>query len=100
VLVVRDGDRLLAMADRCTHRGGPLHEGDLVTGGVPGVGGRNAGVGGVNGCVECPWHQSRFRLEDGAIEAGPATFPQPRYEVRVRGDALEVRAAAGVARRG
>ncbi|HUP84172.1 MAG TPA: Rieske (2Fe-2S) protein [Acidimicrobiales bacterium] len=74
VLVVREGDRLLALADRCTHRGGRLHEGDVVV-----------------GCVECPWHQSRFRLEDGEVAQGPATRPQPRYEARVLDGVVEVR---------
>jgi nitrite reductase/ring-hydroxylating ferredoxin subunit/uncharacterized membrane protein len=77
VLVVREGDRLLALADRCTHRGGPLHEGKVVV-----------------GCIECPWHQSRFRLTDGEVEQGPATQPQPVYEARVVGDDLEVRRRA------
>ena len=74
VLVVRDGDRLLALADRCTHRGGPLHEGRVVV-----------------GCIECPWHQSRFRLSDGEVERGPATQPQPRFEARIVDGGLEVR---------
>ena len=74
VLVVPDGDRLLALADRCTHRGGPLHEGKVVV-----------------GCVECPWHQSRFRLTDGEVEQGPATQAQPVFEARVVDDRLQVR---------
>jgi len=74
VVVVRDGSRLLALADRCTHRGGPLHEGSVQ-----------------DGCISCPWHGSIFRLEDGEVEQGPATAPQPTYEVRERGGRLEVR---------
>jgi nitrite reductase/ring-hydroxylating ferredoxin subunit len=74
VLVVREGDRLLALADRCTHRGGPLHEGKVVV-----------------GCIECPWHQSRFRLSDGEVEQGPATQAQPVFEARVVDGNLEVR---------
>jgi nitrite reductase/ring-hydroxylating ferredoxin subunit/uncharacterized membrane protein len=75
VLVVQEGDRLLALADRCSHRGGPLHEGDVVL-----------------GCIECPWHQSRFRLEDGEVAQGPAVHPQPRYEARLVDGVVEVRA--------
>ena len=74
VLVVRQGGRLLALADRCTHRGGPLHEGPLS-----------------DGCVTCPWHGSVFRLEDGEIERGPAALPQPKYEARERDGRIEVR---------
>ncbi len=74
VLVVRDGLRLVAVADRCTHRGGPLHEGPVE-----------------GGCVTCPWHGSVFRLEDGEVERGPAALPQPKYEARERDGRIEVR---------
>ena len=74
VLLVRSGTQIHAIADRCTHRGGPLHEGQLV-----------------DGCIECPWHGSRFRLTDGAVERGPATRPQPRLETRIAGDRVQVR---------
>ncbi|HET9443648.1 MAG TPA: Rieske (2Fe-2S) protein [Acidimicrobiales bacterium] len=70
-----DGDRA-ALSDRCTHRGGPLHEGSVE-----------------RGCVTCPWHGSVFALGDGEVVRGPATFSQPRYETRVRAGRLEVRAA-------
>jgi len=74
VLVVRDGAALRALADRCTHRGGPLSEGSVC-----------------DGVVQCPWHGSRFRLADGSVERGPATRPQPSYDVRVRDGWVEVR---------
>lgn len=64
------------LADRCTHRGGPLSEG-VVEG----------------NCVTCPWHGSRFDLIDGHVVRGPASVPQPVYEVRVTGDGTEVRRA-------
>jgi nitrite reductase/ring-hydroxylating ferredoxin subunit/uncharacterized membrane protein len=73
VLLVRQGDVVRAMADRCTHRGGPLSEGPVV-----------------GDCVECPWHGSRFRLSDGQVERGPATRPQPVLRARVRDGRVEV----------
>jgi nitrite reductase/ring-hydroxylating ferredoxin subunit len=76
VLLVRSGGTIHALAGRCTHRGGPLADGELV-----------------DGCVECPWHGSRFALEDGSVERGPAAFPQPLYETRVRDGRVEVRRA-------
>jgi nitrite reductase/ring-hydroxylating ferredoxin subunit/uncharacterized membrane protein len=79
VLLIRTEGRIVALADRCTHRGAPLHEGRLV-----------------DGWVECPWHGSRFRLTDGpvgSVARGPATRPQPAYEVRVRAGTVEIRAA-------
>ena len=78
VVLVRQGERVYALADRCTHRGGPLHEGTLV-----------------DGCIECPWHGSRFRLEDGSVERGPATGPELAYDVRLRDGMVEVRPHGG-----
>ncbi len=78
VLLLRRGGRLTAMADRCTHRGAPLHEGRMV-----------------DGCVECPWHASRFALDPaarGRVEQGPATRPAPVLEVREHEGRVQVRA--------
>lgn len=62
-----------ALADRCSHRGGPLSE------------------GGVEGsCIVCPWHQSAFDGPSGRPERGPATIPQPAYEWRLEDGALQV----------
>lgn len=66
VMLARHDGGIVALADRCTHRGGPLHEGTIV-----------------DGCVECPWHGSRFALADGTVVAGPAVRPQPVLQVRV-----------------
>jgi nitrite reductase/ring-hydroxylating ferredoxin subunit len=74
ILLYRRGDRVFALADRCSHRGGPLHEGQVH-----------------DGQVTCPWHQSTFRLDDGSTLQGLATAPQPCYDVRVRDGAVEVR---------
>jgi len=75
VLVTRQQDQVYALAATCSHLGGPLAEGKVE-----------------NGCVVCPWHGSRFRLNDGRIVNGPATFPQPVYETRVRDGKIEIRA--------
>ncbi len=74
LLLRRDG-RVLAVANTCTHRGGPLHEGELEDGSV----------------VVCPWHRSAFRMEDGEVVRGPATARQPAYETRVIDGTVEVR---------
>jgi nitrite reductase/ring-hydroxylating ferredoxin subunit/uncharacterized membrane protein len=65
LLLVKDGEQIHALHDTCAHAGAPLHEGRLV-----------------DGCIECPWHQSRYRLSDGRHVQGPTTFDQPVYEVR------------------
>jgi nitrite reductase/ring-hydroxylating ferredoxin subunit len=33
--------------------------------------------------IRCPWHGSCFSLEDGSVLEGPATNPQPSFEVRI-----------------
>jgi nitrite reductase/ring-hydroxylating ferredoxin subunit/uncharacterized membrane protein len=77
LLVVKDGATVHALHDTCAHAGAPLHEGRIV-----------------DGCIECPWHQSRYRLGDGRHVQGPTTFDQPRYEVRsAEGGGWEARRA-------
>lgn len=76
VLVARSqSGRLCAIANTCSHLGGPLgdgeREGDVVT---------------------CPWHGSRFDLCSGRVVEGPAVFAQPRYEARTSDGKVEVRA--------
>jgi nitrite reductase/ring-hydroxylating ferredoxin subunit/uncharacterized membrane protein len=73
VLLVRKGRKIHALADRCSHRGCSLHEGELE-----------------EDQVICPCHGSTFRL-DGSIVRGPATAPQPALEARVRTGKVEVR---------
>lgn len=77
VLIVQTNDRVYALADRCSHRGCSLHEGEL-----------NA-----DGTVTCPCHGSTFRLQDGSIVKGPATAPQPTLDVRKHDGTIEVRRA-------
>ncbi len=74
VLLVRHHGQVTALGDRCTHRGAPLHEGPVV-----------------GGCIECPWHGSRFDLVDGSVQRGPATRPQPVLQVRVVDGRVQVR---------
>ena len=75
VLLYRHDGVIHALADRCSHAGGPLHEGEVDE----------------DLCVSCPWHGSRFRLSDGSVVRGPATAPQPAFEVRVSEGNVEVR---------
>ena len=79
VLLARSQDgEVCALANTCTHLGGPLAEGS-----------RDGDT------VTCPWHGSRFDLRSGAVVEGPAVFVQPRLEARVRNDKIEVRSPAG-----
>jgi nitrite reductase/ring-hydroxylating ferredoxin subunit/uncharacterized membrane protein len=68
LVLVRQGDAIRALHELCAHAGGPLSEGKVV-----------------DGCIECPWHGSRFDLSNGHLRRGPALYDQPAYEIR-RGD--------------
>lgn len=74
VLLARCEGDVCAVAHTCSHLGGPLSEGRLE-----------------GDVVQCPWHGSRFNVRDGSVVDGPATFPQPRFETRVREGQIEVR---------
>lgn len=69
LVLVRQGDRILALHDTCAHAGGPLSEGTIV-----------------GDAIECPWHGSRYRLADGHVGHGPSVYDQPAYEVRRKED--------------
>jgi nitrite reductase/ring-hydroxylating ferredoxin subunit/uncharacterized membrane protein len=76
VLLYRSAGRIFAIGARCTHRGGPLQEGEIDD----------------EACaVTCPWHASRFSLEDGRVLHGPATAPQQGFEARVHEGNVEIR---------
>lgn len=77
VLLTRVGGRAHAIANTCSHAGGPLNEGSL-DGDV----------------VTCPWHGSRFCVLDGRVVGGPATFAQPSLIVREHEGQIEVKLAA------
>jgi nitrite reductase/ring-hydroxylating ferredoxin subunit/uncharacterized membrane protein len=77
VLLYRAAGQVWALANTCSHMGGPLDEGTIG-----------------DGCVICPWHGSTFRFTDGSIVRGPASSPQPCYETRVSGERIEIRAVA------
>jgi nitrite reductase/ring-hydroxylating ferredoxin subunit len=63
-----------AIANTCTHRGGPLAEGERM-----------------GDTVICPWHGSEFDLCSGEVKRGPATEPQQRFEIRGREGKIEIR---------
>lgn len=74
VLLLRQGRRVYALGETCPHLGGPLAEGEVRDGGIV-----------------CPWHGSRFALEDGRVLDGPATAPTPCFATRVRKGQVQVR---------
>lgn len=78
VLVTRSvGGEICAIANTCSHFGGPLDEGE-----------RDGDI------VICPWHGSRFDVCSGKVRGGPAVFAQPRFEARARDGKIELRRAS------
>jgi nitrite reductase/ring-hydroxylating ferredoxin subunit len=74
IMLYKKDEQLYALSDRCSHRGCPLH------------------LGQVNDLMlECSCHGSIFRLSDGEVLRGPATVPAPTYEVRCHNGKVEVR---------
>ena len=76
ILLVRRGDHLFAMAETCSHFSGPLSEGKIE-----------------GDTVVCPYHFSRFALDDGRVIDGPAVHPQPCLEIRTWNGQIELRRA-------
>jgi nitrite reductase/ring-hydroxylating ferredoxin subunit/uncharacterized membrane protein len=73
VVLVRQGDSVCALAERCAHLGGPLSEGEVR-----------------DGTIICPWHQSQYRVTNGHVVHGPSTYDQPCYATRVSDGFIEV----------
>jgi nitrite reductase/ring-hydroxylating ferredoxin subunit len=74
VMVTRRDGAVYALSNHCSHRGGPLHEGEFE-----------------GHTVRCPLHGSVFDLRDGALLHGPSAYPQPAWDARVREGQIEVR---------
>lgn len=66
ILLVKINERIHALGAVCSHYGAPLSEGKIV-----------------GGTIECPWHASRFSLEDGSVVQGPACDGIPVYDCRM-----------------
>ena len=75
LVLIRLAGTVHALHATCAHEGGPLVQGTVV-----------------DGCIECPWHGSRFGISDGHVRRGPALYDQPSYEIRAaEGGGYEVR---------
>jgi len=75
VAVVRIGDDVYALGDRCSHQDISLSEGDVDCD---------------EKLIECWKHGSAFSLETGEPLSLPATKPVPVYEARVVDGQIEV----------
>ena len=77
VVLIRKGSQIHALYEQCSHMGGPLSKGSLE-----------------GDSLRCPWHGSRFSVEDGRVLEGPATVPQPCFETRILDGEIQVRSRA------
>lgn len=73
IALFKTDDGFYALNNTCTHRDGPLCEGTLD-----------------DYEVECPLHGARFDVRTGEAAAMPAPDDVASYDVRVRGDDIEV----------
>lgn len=60
-----------AFSSVCTHQGCPVGKVE-------------------NGQIVCPCHGSAFSVEDGSVQAGPATAPLEAVEIKVEGDRISL----------
>lgn len=74
VLLVKSGGKINALGAVCSHYGAPLNEGRLE-----------------GDTIQCPWHFSRFALEDGSVREGPACAAVPTYESRIVDNQVQIR---------
>lgn len=74
VLLTRYLGEVYAIRDTCTHMGCSLSQGEMR-----------------GDQVVCRCHGSHFRVTDGQVMVGPASNPEPPYEVRIRDGRIEVR---------
>ena len=74
IAVARQGDKVYAFQEFCTHRYGPLSEGRLY-----------------DHQVECPWHRSCFDIRTGKVMEGPAKMDLKMYSTMVRGGKIFIK---------
>lgn len=66
VIVLNVGGEFFAIADLCTHDGGPLEDGGVC-----------------DHQIECPRHGARFDIRTGRVTRLPATDAIPTYRVKI-----------------
>ena len=71
VLVANVDGKLYAITATCTHRGGPLHEGELD-----------------GTTVICPWHGGQFDVTTGKVVSPPPMRDEVAFDVKVEGSEI------------
>lgn len=84
ILLTKVEGAIYAMNDTCTHRGAPLHTGELGAAGSPFL-------------LTCPWHAAHFDVSTGKVyQDTPWATDTETYPVEVRGDEVFVELQPGV----
>ena len=73
IAIFNCGGEYYALANECTHVGGPLCEGDIDS-----------------DKVTCPWHGAEFNIKTGEVLAPPAEQNVKCYKVFVEDDVLKI----------
>jgi nitrite reductase/ring-hydroxylating ferredoxin subunit len=71
VMVINYDGQFFCLQARCTHAGAPLVEGTLE-----------------GNILTCPWHGSKFKIDNGEVVKGPAEKPLHVYKINVRDNSL------------
>src|SRR5690606_29517812 len=71
LFVLRDGDEVHVLTDRCSHLAGPLHQGRIATD-------EDAETG-----VVCPWHGPAVAVRPGSVVDRRAAPHHPAFEARL-----------------
>lgn len=74
VLVANVEGQLYAIANSCTHQGGPLDEGELE-----------------GKVVTCPWHGGQFDVSSGKVLQPPPRADEASFEVKIQGNDVLVK---------
>ena len=80
ILLVRAGDKILALPAECPHYHGPLEQGVVN-----------------HGRLVCPWHEATYGMSTGDLLEPPSFFALPAYDVRVAEGHVYVEVPAGAA---
>lgn len=74
VLIGNLGGKLYAITNKCTHRGGPLDEGELE-----------------GNTVTCPWHGGQFDFTTGKVLSPPPMRDEAVFDVTIEGSKVLVK---------
>ena len=69
ILIVNVDGKIYAIANTCTHQGGPLNEGTLE-----------------GKLVRCPWHGGRFDVTTGKVVGPPPKKDEQAFQIKILGN--------------